>query len=70
VSIGHRLEVDGWFGEGTRAATVAFQEANGLEPDGVVGELTRRTMADLPAAARRTATSRRPVGRSARDSRP
>jgi putative peptidoglycan binding protein len=70
VSIGHRLDVDGWFGEGTRAATVAFQEASGLEPDGVVGELTRRTMADALAAVRRTATSRRPVGRPAHDWRP
>ena len=50
VSIGHQLEVDGWFGEGTRAATVAFQESNGLEPDGVVGELTRSMMADALAA--------------------
>jgi peptidoglycan hydrolase-like protein with peptidoglycan-binding domain len=70
VSIGHRLEVDGWFGPGTRAATVAFQEASGLEADGIVGELTRSKMADLLAAAPRTPTSRQPVGRPAHDSRP
>jgi peptidoglycan hydrolase-like protein with peptidoglycan-binding domain len=47
VSIGHRLDVDGWFGLGTRAATIAFQEESGLDADGVVGELTRRKMADV-----------------------
>jgi peptidoglycan hydrolase-like protein with peptidoglycan-binding domain len=70
VSIGHPLDVDGWFGEGTRAATVAFQKASGLDADGVVGELTRRKMAEALAAPRRTATSRRPVGRPAHDSWP
>lgn len=32
--------IDGIFGVGTRAAVVAFQRANGLVPDGIVGPLT------------------------------
>lgn len=31
------LEVDGDFGENTKKAVIAFQKANGLEPDGKVG---------------------------------
>jgi uncharacterized protein YneF (UPF0154 family) len=47
VRIGHvHLEVDGWFGQATRNATIAFQAANGLESDGVVDELTRTKMAE------------------------
>jgi peptidoglycan hydrolase-like protein with peptidoglycan-binding domain len=45
------LEVDAWFGQATRAATTAFQEASGLETDGIVGELTRSTMEEALAAA-------------------
>ena len=33
--------VDGIFGADTQAATIAFQEANGLPPDGTVGSGTR-----------------------------
>jgi peptidoglycan hydrolase-like protein with peptidoglycan-binding domain len=58
ASVGHRLDVDGWFGSGTRAATVEFQQANGLEADGVVNDVTRNTMADALAAAPTTPTSR------------
>ena len=34
------LAVDGIYGSGTQAAVIAFQESEGLNPDGVVGVLT------------------------------
>lgn len=37
---GQEVSVDGDFGPGTRRAVVAFQEAAGLKPDGVVGKGT------------------------------
>ena len=67
VRIGHGpLEVDAWFGQATRAATAAFQDARGLEPDGIVGELTRSTMEEALTAA--PVTSSHPAGRPAHDS--
>lgn len=45
------LDIDGWFGEATRAATVAFQDARGLQPDGIVGERTRAAMDEALAGA-------------------
>jgi hypothetical protein len=47
------LEIDGLFGPATHQATVAFQKAHSLTPDGIVGERTRQAMAlvlptDLP----------------------
>jgi Putative peptidoglycan binding domain len=47
------LEVDGWFGQATHAATAAFQTATGLEPDGIVGARTRRAMDEALAATTR-----------------
>lgn len=35
-----RDDIDGIFGNDTYKAVVAFQEANGLKPDGVVGQVT------------------------------
>jgi peptidoglycan hydrolase-like protein with peptidoglycan-binding domain len=35
-----KLKIDGNFGTGTEAATIAFQKQNKLKPDGKVGEVT------------------------------
>lgn len=37
---GATIAVDGSFGRNTEAAVIAFQTDVGLEPDGIVGELT------------------------------
>jgi N-acetyl-anhydromuramyl-L-alanine amidase AmpD len=50
--------VDGLFGPITEAAVQAFQELNGLEPDGIVGPLTWRALLALePARAEARALS-------------
>jgi NAD(P)-dependent dehydrogenase (short-subunit alcohol dehydrogenase family) len=48
VRVGHGpLQIDGWFGQATADATIAFQDAKALEADGVVGEATRSKMAEV-----------------------
>jgi peptidoglycan hydrolase-like protein with peptidoglycan-binding domain len=41
AALGVGIQIDGKFGEQTRKAVVAFQESQGLAPDGIVGPLTR-----------------------------
>ena len=38
------IEVDGYLGENTKNAVIAFQKAYGLSPDGVVGEATWQSL--------------------------
>jgi hypothetical protein len=46
-----RVDVDGWFGKATRDATIAFQTANTLKPDGIVGAITHRKIDEAIASA-------------------
>jgi len=39
-----KLQVDGKFGRGTEAALKDWQEAQGLEPDGIAGRNTYRAL--------------------------
>ena len=42
-------DIDGEFGPGTKEAVTAFQKANGLEADGIVGEETRNLLFSVHA---------------------
>ncbi|MEN9501235.1 MAG: hypothetical protein RI964_520 [Pseudomonadota bacterium] len=44
ISLGYTLDADGIFGLATYAAIIAFQAANDLEPDGIVGQMTRQVI--------------------------
>jgi len=39
-----KFDMTGVFGEKTKASVIAFQKANNLKPDGIVGELTVRVL--------------------------
>lgn len=52
---GETLAVDGVFGALTRAAVVRFQQANGLDPDGIVGAMTWGALDAQPAPSDPTA---------------
>jgi len=45
--LGGGLVVDGNYGPKTQAAVIAFQKANGLTPDGIVGPLTAQKLAQM-----------------------
>jgi peptidoglycan hydrolase-like protein with peptidoglycan-binding domain len=47
------LKEDGIFGDHTEEKVIAFQESNGLEPDGVVGPLTKQMLKKRRTQARR-----------------
>lgn len=50
---GYSCDVDGIFGRGTEAVTVAFQRAKGLDADGIIG---RGTWAELMASSKPSIT--------------
>lgn len=45
---GYDISVDSIFGERTRDAVIRYQRENGLDPDGIVGQNTWRTLLFLP----------------------
>lgn len=45
---GANISIDGAFGPNTTNAVIAFQQANGLAPDGIVGRNTWSTLLTLP----------------------
>lgn len=50
MSVGYdvgKTGADGIFGDNTQSATIEFQKANGLEPDGIVGPKTRAKMDEV-----------------------
>ena len=49
IEAGYELEIDGKFGPATEAAVKAYQEANGLDADGIVGPKTWDTLRGVEA---------------------
>jgi Putative peptidoglycan binding domain len=44
IKLGFNIDDDGVFGNATDAAITAFQQSNGLTPDGIVGSKTRKVL--------------------------
>lgn len=55
---GYKLEVDGIFGDKTKAAVVDYQKKNQLQVDGIVGEETWGSLLHVPAAPKQPSTSK------------
>ena len=47
IVLGHAIEVDGIYGEGTRDAVKEFQRRNNLQVDGMAGPITRARLSEL-----------------------
>jgi len=45
---GYPCDIDGIFGKNTEAQVKAYQSANGLDPDGIVGPLTWASLEEFP----------------------
>ena len=55
-SLGYDTATDKYFGKGTKAALIQFQQANGLEADGVAGPATLRALINAFGADAYSAT--------------
>lgn len=42
--VGYKISIDGEFGPLTKEAVISYQESRGLEPDGIVGSITRNAL--------------------------
>lgn len=46
VSLGYNITVDGSYGQNTRNAVLDYQKSHGLDADGIVGNMTRESIAE------------------------
>ncbi|GAB5376461.1 MAG: hypothetical protein AcusKO_29230 [Acuticoccus sp.] len=63
--LGAVIAADGIFGRKTRSAVIAFQDRNGLDPDGVAGPATLSALETAAAAQRRRDTATRAAANAA-----
>jgi Cell wall-associated hydrolases (invasion-associated proteins) len=56
---GYEIEADGDFGLGTEAVVKAFQKDRGLDVDGIVGEITHKSLLGRPLPTSRTISTNR-----------
>ena len=56
----YTAEIDGQYGLATKEAVIAFQKANGLDADGIVGEATRKVLFSAGAKPGGTAETQAP----------